>query len=284
MNSLGELLTSTRAELAAAGLDEAGIKAEWLLAGLLGVPRWTLQAEPGRDVDPAALPRVRAAVDRLKKREPLSYVLGAAEFHGRVFRSDRRALIPRPETEELVEHVLSLQPVWDRPQPVVADVGTGTGCIALTLALERPEARVTGIDLDPSALELAHENGALLGNPRNLRWRLGDLLQGVPPASLDLVVSNPPYVSEAEWRGLEPELRHFEPWRALVAGATGLEILERLAAEAAVALRPGGVLVCEIGSTQGDAVAALLRRAGFEGVEVRRDLAGNPRIARGHRP
>ena len=284
MNSLGELLTSTRAELAAAGLDEAGLKAEWLLAGLLGVPRWTLQAEPGRDFDPAALPRVRAAVDRLKKREPLSYVLGAAEFHGRVFRSDRRALIPRPETEELVEHVLSLQPVWGRPQPAVADVGTGTGCIALTLALARPEARVTGIDLDPSALELAHENGALHGNPRNLRWRLGDLLQGVPASSLDLVVSNPPYVSEAEWRGLEPELRHFEPWRALVAGATGMELLERLAVEAVAALRPGGMLACEIGSTQGEAVAALLRRAGFEGVEVRRDLAGHPRIARGTRP
>lgn len=284
MTRVGEWRAHATAELAVAGVDEAALKLEWLLVGVLGWPRWRVQAAAAEPVPDADLPRLHAALARLAAREPLQYVLGEADFFGRVFRCDRRALIPRPETEEMVARALDLADVWARPGPAVADVGTGTGCIALTLALERPAAQVVGIDLDSAALSLARENAERLGRPVGLSWREADLLDGQPETSLDLVISNPPYVSASEWQDLEPELRDFEPRRALVAGPDGIELLARLAEQAFRALRPGGRLFCEMGSTQGIELAAHLRQLGYSDVVVHNDLAGLPRMVMGVRP
>ncbi len=284
MIRVGEWQATAAATLAAAGVEEASLKLEWLLVGVLGWPRWQVQAAANDWLPGDALARLESDLARLAAREPLQYVLGEADFFGRVFHCDRRALIPRPETEELVSRALDLAEVWTRPAPAVADVGTGTGCIAITLALERPSARVVGIDLDPAALSLARANAERLGCPAGLGWRQADLLEGQPEARLDLVVSNPPYVSESEWADLAPELREYEPRRALVAGPDGCELLARLAEQAFRALRPGGRLLCEMGNTQGIAVAGHLRRAGFTDVVVHNDLAGLPRIVFGVRP
>lgn len=283
MIRVGEWRLHAAAVLEATGVEEAALKLEWLLAGVLGWPRWRVQAAAAEAVPEAALPHLSSALARLAAREPLQYVLGEADFFGRVFRCDRRALIPRPETEELVARVLALADVWARPAPAVADVGTGTGCIAITLALERPAARVVGTDVAEAALQLARENAERLGRPAGLRWQQGDLLADQPAGSLDLVVSNPPYVSAAEWAELAPELRAFEPRRALVAGPGGLEVLACLAEQAFRALRPGGRLACEMGSTQGIALAAHLRQLGFSDVVVHNDLAGLPRMVFGVR-
>lgn len=278
MSGVRDWLRTATDRLAAAGLDEASVKAEWLLAERLRKPRWRLHEAPERAIPHELLPGLAADLSRLVLREPLQYVIGHTEFMGRRFLCDRRALIPRPETEELAALALADDELWSRPEPVVADVGTGTGCLALTLALERPHARVLGIDLYPEALALARENARQLGEPARLHWRQGDLLDGLPPASLDAVISNPPYVSEAEWPDLAVELREHEPRTAFVAGPGGLETLARLAEQAFVVLRVGGRLWLEMGSTQEQALAAHVCASGFCDVAVRPDLAGLPRL------
>ncbi len=214
----------------------------------------------------------------------LQYVLGEAWFWGRRFVCDGRALIPRPETEELVQRVLDDAGLWRRERPVVVDVGTGTGCIALTLAAERLRARVTGVDVSPDALALARENEAAAGTvrPRGVAdraicWRAG------PAGSLDLVVSNPPYIASAAIATLAEEVRAHEPRSALDGGPDGLACIRRLAAQAVLALRPGGRLWMEIGDEQGEATRCILAGAGFDSVQLHRDLSGHDRLVEGKR-
>ena len=197
---------------------------------------------------------------------------------------DARALIPRPETEELCERVLADARIWKEPSPVVLDIGVGTGCIAVTLALERPLARVCAVDISADALELARANARRLGVEEQIEWRAGDLLDGVAAGSADAVVSNPPYVSEAELPTLDATVREYEPKLALVSGADGLGIIRRLIVQAGIVLAPGGSLWMEIGNEQGPAVCELLRDGGFEAIALHRDLAGHDRIVEARRP
>ncbi len=277
------LLAALTRRLAEAGRDEAPLKAELLLAHVLGVSRMHLLAEPGQPIAADAQARLEALTRRMLEGEPLQYVLGEAWCWGRSFKVDRRALIPRPETEELLQRVLDDPAVWRSARPVVVDVGTGSGCIALTLAAERPSAQVTGLDISPEALELARENAVRLGLADRVDWRQGDLLEGVPAGALDAVVSNPPYIASAVIATLDAEVREYEPRGALEGGPDGLEGVRRLAGQAVLALRPGGKVWMEIGDEQGAAARAILADAGFVEVRMWRDLAGRDRMVEGQR-
>ena len=219
------------------------------------------------------LARLEALVARRERREPLAYVLGEWGFRRLTLAVDARVLVPRPETEIVVERCLALLRGSERPR--VLDVGTGSGAIALAIADEHPGADVTGIDASENALAVARENAARLG--AEVAFERADLLEGLPSGPWDLVVSNPPYVSPAEIDSLAPEVREWEPRSALVGeGAT-----EAVAEAARSVLRPGGALVLEVAETKADAVAALLRDLGYGAVAVTKDLTGRDRVVEG---
>ena len=284
MSALSTLLTAITHRLAAAQRDEARLKAELLVAHVLGLSRLEVLAQPELVLSAEQQARVDVLAGRVASGEPLQYVLGEAWFWGRRFKADRRALIPRPETEELVQRVLEDPAIWSAARPVVVDVGTGTGCIAITLAVERPAARIIGIDSSAEALALARENGAALGLGQRVEWRTGDLLDGLPERSLDAVVSNPPYIASGVIETLAEEVRAHEPRLALDGGPDGLALIRRLVAQAALALRPGGRLWMETGDEQGEAVRGILSGAGFASLETIKDLSGHHRMVAGSRP
>ena len=213
-------------------------------------------------------------VRRRIAREPVAYILGRKGFRHLELAVDPRALIPRPETEVLVEVAIELAP------RSVVDVGTGSGAVALGVAAELPGAEVLATDTSPAALELARENAGRLGLAERVRFEGGSL-----PAEgrHDLVLANLPYVSEAEWAGLEPEITRYEPRGALVAGPTGLEAIDALLGELSVGPVRAEAVALEVGAGQAASVAELARRAGFERVEARGDLAGIERVVVGRR-
>ncbi len=275
----GEALRQLHDRLRAAGVSEAGLKAEWALAHVLGCRRLELWARAVREFPPEAIGRLAAVADRLCAHVPLQYALGNTEFRSRVFACDPRALIPRPETEELVGYVLDDAALWARPSPRVADVGTGSGCIAVTLAAERPCAQIFATDASAEALALARENARRHGVESRIGWRWGDWLAGFASGSLDAVVSNPPYVPTAQIATLERQIREHEPRAALDGGPDGLAGIRRLVAQARSVLTPAGRLFLEIGENQGREVAALLNSAGFADVAIHRDAFGRDRFA-----
>jgi release factor glutamine methyltransferase len=225
-------------------------------------------------LSPAERSAFEALITRRLDGEPVAYLTGRREFWGRWFAVDRRALIPRPETEHLVELALSLELP---PSPRILDIGTGTGCIALTLALERSDAEVVATDRSLAALALAAENGRRLGATGRLRLLAADLGAGLDLASFDLVVSNPPYIDPADAASLSPEITRYEPASALFAAAGGTAVGERLLAELG-ALAAGGRVLLEIGAGQLDGVTAIASRRGFSIRRVVDDYAGIPRV------
>ena len=264
-------LAAARAALAAAGLDDPLREAETLLAAALGIPRSALHADPP-SLDPSARARFEGWVARRARREPAAYLLGVREFRSREFRVGPAVLVPRPETEVLVEAALEAIPVDARAE--AADAGTGSGCIAITLAAERPLLRVVATDRSAAALAVARGNARTHGVADRVAFQCGDFLEGVR-GPLDLVVSNPPYVAEGE--AVEPEVLH-EPREALYAGADGLDAYRALAPAAARVLRPGGLLLLETPGERVDAIAAILRAAGLDPRPPINDLAGRPRV------
>lgn len=275
------LLEATQARLTSAGVEEARLKAELLISDVLDVPRLELLHRARLGELPALDgAKLEAGMRRLEQREPLQYVLGHADFHGRRFLVDRRALIPRPETEILVDQVLHAFQSCEAPPQRWADVGTGSGCIAVTLALEGA-GRGLAIDSSAEALALARENARRLGADERIDFEQGDLLAGRAEESLDLVVSNPPYIPAGELAQLQPEVRDYEPRAALDGGTDGLRIIERLAEQAFQALKRGGRLLLEVGAGQAPAVQAVLQAARFTRVGSAPDLAGVERIVMG---
>ncbi|HET9793332.1 MAG TPA: peptide chain release factor N(5)-glutamine methyltransferase [Thermoanaerobaculia bacterium] len=246
-----------------------------LLAHLLGLAS-PGALDPGRVVDPDAEGRFVSLWRRRESGEPLQYILGEWDFYGRTFRVDPRALIPRPETEHLVEEARREAP---SPRRIV-DLGCGSGILAVTLALEFPAAFVVGIDRSVAALALARENVRRHGVERRAALAASDWLASVAPARFDLAVSNPPYVASSDRSGLPSSVRDFEPAEALFAGADGLSEIRRLLAAAPAAVVSGGAFLFEIGFGQVDAVRrAVAERPEWEWRRVVDDLAGIPRVA-----
>lgn len=274
--TVGDILTRAAGRLRAVGVPDARVDAEWLLADLLQTGRSGLWIARRRALPDALARRYDERLRRRLQREPLQHILGRQEFHGLTLEIDRRALIPRPETETLVDVCLELE----LPQAArVLDLGTGSGCIAVALAVARSGWRLWGIDRSSAALELARANAARHHVEGRIALAQGDFARARDrPGRVDLVVSNPPYVREADWAGLEPEVRDHDPREALVAGPTGLEAYEVLARRAPELLRPGGWLVLELGAGQSGAVRALLRAAGLDVGEAVSDLRGIARV------
>ncbi|MBI1845500.1 MAG: peptide chain release factor N(5)-glutamine methyltransferase [Candidatus Rokubacteria bacterium] len=278
-----DLLEDGTARLATSGIASARAEVEWLLAEMLGVGRFRLYLDIERPLPEAVARRFAAAVSRRAAREPLQQILGRQAFCDVSVTVTPDVLVPRPETERLVEWALETLP-WRpaRGRPLVVDVGTGSGCVACAIASARPDADVVAVDLSPAAAAVARANAESLGLAERVRALIGDLLAPVGAARADLVVANLPYLPRASLAGLEPEVREHEPALALDGGADGLDVIRRLVADAPRVLRPGGRLVLETaGGAQATAVAALLGRAGFHDVAVRRDLAGVGRFVGG---
>lgn len=279
---MADLLSLHVERLEAAGIPEARLKAELLVADLLGCSRLELLLAD-RALTEEERERLQRGVERVAAGEPLQYVVGATEFMGHRFRTDRRALIPRPETEVLVETVLGVRDLWALESPRIVDVGTGTGCIVLSLALARPSGRYTAVDVSADALELARHNARELEVGDGVRFVQGDLLEGFPPASFDAVVANPPYVPKGALAGLPADIREHEPRTAVDGGPDGLVVIARLVPQAFRTLAPRGLLALEIGDGQAGAVRELAENAGFGKVEVGKDLAGRDRVVTGRR-
>jgi release factor glutamine methyltransferase len=280
--------------LARRSVFEPRAAVEWLLARLLRCKRLDLSLHAEEPLGEPHLAAMRRGVARLANHEPLQYILGDAEFMGRRFKVDRRALIPRPETELLVEAALAC-PVWrlargdagasgGGARVMVVDVGAGSGCIAISLALARSEAVCVGFDVSGDALALAKENALALDVADRVAFASGDLAECLDPQCADLVVSNPPYVATADYERLPPHIREYEPRLALDGGPSGLDVVASVTQDAAILLKPGGSLFLEIGAGQGSRVRALLVEAGFTDVAVRPDLAGHDRMASGRLP
>jgi release factor glutamine methyltransferase len=275
-------LAAATIALEAAGVASPRVDAEWLLAGLLGVGRVAVRLDPAGAVPELVAERYGDAVRRRARREPLQRILGWEEFRGLRVRLTDAVLVPRPETEALVEWALALLPARGGRRLRAVDLGTGSGCIACALAAERPDLDVVAIDVSPAAAAVAQENANALGLAARIRVVAADLLDGVRDLGADLIVSNPPYLPTGLVPELPPEVRTHEPVVALDGGADGLALIRRIAAIAHRALRASGVLVVETaGGAQATAAAALLRTADFAQVAVRADLAGVDRFVAG---
>jgi release factor glutamine methyltransferase len=263
--TVAEALAEAERRLAAAGVDTPLVDAELLVAHVLGVTRTQVYADRARELEPTALEEL---LRRRERREPLAYVLGEWGFRRLTLRSDARALVPRPETEVVVERALAL--IAGVAEPRVLDLGVGSGAIALAIADEHPGARVTGVDASPTALELALENATRLGLDVELRAAGADAVD----EGWDLVVANPPYVPPAALANGQPELR-WEPREALVDAGLHAEIARRARTT---------WLVLEVGDGQAASVASDLAALGYEDVRVTPDLAGIDRVVEGRRP
>jgi release factor glutamine methyltransferase len=268
--SLTDVLAAARGTLACAGVDDASREALRLWADLAGEPRGRALLQRDAAVSAARVERFQAAVARRAGGEPLAYVTGLAGFRHLELRSDRRALIPRPETEGLVELALARVRTG-----TAADIGVGTGCIALSLRQEGAFRGVVGVDLSAGALELSRENAAATGLA--VTWVRGDLTTPLGDASVDLLVSNPPYLTEREWAGLDDGVKAWEPALALLSGADGLSATRRLLDDGRRVVASGGWIALEIDMARAADAAALAHAAGWRHVAVERDLFGRER-------
>jgi release factor glutamine methyltransferase len=256
------------------------LDAEHLLASVLGLGRLDLYLQFDRPLVAAELDRYRPLLKRRARREPLQYILGRAAFRELDLEVDGRVLIPRPETEILLDEVLEWAKAHAGAQARALDLGTGSGAIALSLVLEGPFESVVATDSSEAALEVARRNAEAAGLSERLDFRLGSFFDPVREAEVfDLVVSNPPYVAEGEAPSLEPEVRDWEPGDALFAGPDGLVALRAIVAGAGPRLRPGGLLALEVGLGQAGPVTAMLEATGqYVDLRVRRDLTGRERV------
>ncbi|MBE7468579.1 MAG: peptide chain release factor N(5)-glutamine methyltransferase [Anaerolineae bacterium] len=288
MTSLGDILEKAIHRLSAVGCDTPRLDAEVLLAHSLGRERTWLYLHVSDSLDENQTNKFEALLHRREQREPVAYIVGYKEFFGLEFEVYSAVLIPRPETELLVETALEIYDLRftiydfnttsDSSQFTIADVGTGSGCIAIALAKHLPSVSIFALETSPAALSLARRNAEKHGVAASITFLSGDLLAGLTEPA-DLIVSNPPYVSRSELAAAMPEVSRYEPRLALDGGEDGLDVIRLLLPQAREKLKPGGALLVEIGSTQGPAVRQLAQFH-FPGaaVEVKKDLAGLDRL------
>jgi release factor glutamine methyltransferase len=277
---LRDALAFAVSRLATAKVPSPRLNAELLLMFTLSCDRAYLHAHPERELTTEETRLYQQALSERSSGIPAQYITQHQEFWGLDFLVGPAVLIPRPETEHLIETVLPLARAGSNSR--IADVGTGSGCIALALASELPSAEIHATDISAEALEIARANAARHQLERRIHFHQTDLLHGLDPAEFDFVVSNPPYVGEREQDEVQLEVRTFEPRHAVFAGPTGLEVIERLIPEAQTALKPGGWLVIEISGT----IVAQVRRllGGWDEVQIIPDLQGLPRVAAARKP
>lgn len=261
-------------------IESPRLDAEVIVAFALGTTRMQLILDGQRPLSAAELSLLRALVKRRRAREPVAYLRGEREFYGRVFRVDRRVLIPRPDTETLIEVALNRTAHCSLSMRAL-DLCTGSGCVAVTLGRQRPTARVHATDLSTDALVVARDNALRLG-AYNVSFAESDLFAAVPRrAAFDLVVSNPPYIASAEVETLATDVKDFEPRLALDGGADGLRLLRAIVQDAPSYLVPGGVLAVEVGAGEAPAVCSLFAERGFQDVRSARDLGRIERVVSG---
>jgi release factor glutamine methyltransferase len=277
-SAIGEAMADATARLKTAGVDSPKLVAQMLLAHTLGVPRANIMAySPQQPLQPHQIVTFRERVARCVSGEPMAYIVGQTEFYGLDFLADRRALIPRPETEHLVELALK-KPQMANAKSLIVEVGTGSGCVVVSLAVKLPELRWIATDISAEALALAHENAKRHKVSSRIQFLRGDLLAPVPVRA-EGVVANLPYVTTTEWQSLPIHIREHEPRIALDGGPDGLDLFRRLFSQAPRYVKPDGWLLLEIGATQGQAVSALARQAfPLAAVNLHRDYAGLTRV------
>jgi release factor glutamine methyltransferase len=283
--TIREALTTASAQLAADQYlhlrDTAARDAELLLLHTLQTPRSTLFAHPDRDLTPTQLALYQTALARRLQHEPIQYIIGQQEFYGLLLNVTPAVLIPRPETELLVESVLKLLPSNNPLR--IADIGAGSGAIAIAIATHLPQAELTALDLFPQALAVAHANAERHNVAHRIRFLQSDLLSAVAhEAPFEAILSNPPYIPDSDRSTLHPQVRDYEPSTALFAGPTGLDIYRRLIPEAWRMLKPNGLLAMEIGHGQQNPLTALL--AGWHNVSFLDDLQQIPRVVIARKP
>jgi len=274
MKTVLEVITATTAFFQKSGVESPRLNIEHLLAHVLKKKRMDLYIEFERPLAESELAPLRDLVRRRAQREPLQHLLGTVEFLGLTLKSDARALITRPETEQLCEILASADSAWKSGS--IADVGTGSGCIALALAHALPGAKVTGLDASDDALALARENADRCGLAERVTFSKSDLLSAAA-APLDLIVANLPYIPSGEIAALQPEVQR-DPRAALDGGADGLDLIRRLLPQAAGKLRSGGTLALELGLDQPAVLAAELPAHGFRDAKLLKDLQGRDRF------
>ncbi|HLW34433.1 MAG TPA: peptide chain release factor N(5)-glutamine methyltransferase [Chthoniobacterales bacterium] len=272
--TLLEVLQSTTGYFEKHKLENPRLNAEHLLAHVLGKTRMDIYLEFERTLSEAELQPLRELVKRRGQGEPLQHLLGTVEFCGQIFAIDNRALVPRPETEELVESLIA--ECESRNAKTIVDVGTGSGVIALSLAKKFPEAKVCAVDISEEALALARENAARLGLAERVEFRKGDLLENFTER-FDVIVANLPYVSMNDRHLLAREVLH-DPEVALFAGPMGDELVRRLIDQAAQHLSPGGLLALEIGINQSEGLAGFLRQKNYHDIQSKKDYSGITRF------
>jgi release factor glutamine methyltransferase len=281
--SIRRVLTWAADDLKRRGNDGARLDVELLLGRVLGLDRIGLIIQSERPLAPSELAAFRELFKRRRAGEPVAYLLGEREFYGISLRVDARVLIPRPDSERLVE--VALERTRARSMLGNAlDLCTGSGCIAIAFARHRPTWNVTASDISPDAIALARENAHRSGAIRNLRLVQGSLFAAVSGQRFELITANPPYIATAELAQLPVDVRDFEPKLALDGGADGLDLVREIAALAPSQMAPDGVLALEIGADQGAAALGLLQAHGYRDVQLARDLAGRDRVVSGYGP
>jgi release factor glutamine methyltransferase len=269
--------------LARKGVDSPRLQVEWLLAHLLQIQRLQLYLQFERTLTDSQLDALRLLVQRRGRREPLQHILGSANFHGRDFSVDHRALIPRPETEILANHAIAFLHTLKTQPVAVLDFGTGSGCLAITIALNFPNAIVHAVDLSSDALALALENAARLNATQHVTFHLGDGFQPLPPdLHFDLIVANPPYIPSADINGLAPEVRDHDPRTALDGGPDGLSFHRRLAAEALSRLKSHGKFMLELGDGQHALARDIFLTHNWIVESIEPDYTSRPRVLIAH--
>lgn len=279
--TLRELIALGDAFLAKQGAPDPRVACELLAARLFKCGRLELYRYADAVPDERLVEALRRGLQRVAKGEPVQYVLGQWDFRKLTLKVDRRALIPRPETELLVDLVLKSRQVRETPKPLVVDVGTGTGCIILSLAKELRDGVFVGLDISPEALALARENAAFTGLEGRVLFAESDGCGEFDPASVDVLVSNPPYIPSKVVDGLAPHIRGHEPRLALDGGPDGLDVYRSLLLDAVMVLKPGGAVFLEIGDEQGSALRDMLDEYGFTDVAIAKDYSGRDRYAMG---
>jgi len=281
-NTVKDVLAAGTAFLESRNIADARIIVELLAARLLKCRRLDVYLKYDIVLGDKLVEAMKRGVNRAGNGEPVQYITGQAELMGYVFKADRRALIPRPETETLITAVVECDRLRSEKRPAIVDVGTGSGCIVISLALLMPEALYVGLDVSEDALALARENAAVLGVDRQIAFACGELPDIIEDAgTISAIVSNPPYIPAAECGKLPVNVRNYEPRLALDGGTDGLRVIETIVQDAAIALKPGGFLFLEIGETQASAVQELMAEGGFGEVRIVKDLAGRDRVVCG---